>query len=426
MSHRGRSHRHNTRNQTPPQSDDHNNNHTQHNLNDDHNPSNLTRMNNGNQTNTNKNKSHRGKHGHHHHRHGSAMSVPSSRRNVARRTGVHSQQIKSSMEASTWNQTPRRGKIENLKFGAPYNAWNSFFSESSCDEILHELMLALKCQTDLDINVHATGYKIRGRKFAHNMMCEFQIEMFYTSQQHPTYPRHILVEFQRKNGDGFVFQQFVHEIFTELRKTKLIKGTKYPPGDTCHLSPVPLQQPQTVHDDLDNDDQREELKENDTHSTSTAHVQHTTATHSAHASRERIDDSTLKMLIHALFAGDNQMCRSASSYLANRIEDNADLVQQIVRLEPHILTKFSDLLLKGTDPQIVRSIGCTLYHMMQQNEQLRNEALKLNVKTVCKKVYKRWTEPVETRYGSNNKYVVRVIPSMQVAQRMSACIEVLE
>ena len=74
---------------------------------------------------------------------GSAMPIPSSRRNRARRSGVQSQQIQQSIEDSTWNQT-KRDRIEDLTVEAPYNEWNSFFSQCSCDEIFQELTLALK------------------------------------------------------------------------------------------------------------------------------------------------------------------------------------------------------------------------------------------------------------------------------------------
>jgi len=382
----------------------------------------------------------------------SAMPVPSSRARRARRSGAHAKQTQQSMENSTWNQN-KRNKIEDLKVGAPYDEWNSFFSQCSCDEILQELTLALKSQPNLDINVHPSGYKIRGRKFIDNFMIEFQIEMFYTTNKHKKYPNHILVEFQRRNGDGFVFQQFLHSIFKELQSTNLVSFSKFPINTSCYLSPTPLKAKggptgnasdsmDTDNDDNDENDTREEEKKHDnTHNNNNRHWhgntghnnnnRHQNNTHhdaDAHWQQppKQIDEQTLKMLIGALFAGDSQMCRSASSYLANNIANNQPLVYDIIKLEPHIITKFSDLLLKCVDPQIVRSVGCTLFHMLQQSDKLRNEALKLNVKTVCKKVYKRWTEPVETRYGSNNKYVIRVIPSMQVAQRMTSCIQVLE
>ena len=367
---------------------------------------------------------------------GSAMPIPSSRRNRARRSGLQSSQIQSSIEDSTWGQV-RRDRIEDLKIGAPYNEWNSFFSSCSCDQIFQELTLALKSQQHMDINIHPSGYKIRGRKFINNTMCEFQIEMFYTTSKHKQYPNHILVEFQRRNGDGFVFQQFLHSIFKELQNTNLVSFSKFPITNNCYLSPKPLTSKRNDdnnnNDDDDNrnnnDDQQEEKKQNNhNHNHNNNNIYHNDidAHHWQQPPKQEIDTETLKMLISALFAGDSQMCRIASSYFANNIANNINLVYDIIKLEPHIITKFSDLLLKCVDPQIVRSIGCTLYHMLEQSDKLKHEALKLNVKTVCKKVYKRWTEPVETRYGSNSKYVIRVIPSMQVADRMSACIEVLE
>eukprot|EP01083_Nonionella_stella_P064949 169778_1 len=331
--------------------------------------------------------------------HGSAMPVPHSRSSIRRERGVLSEQIKSSMEASTY-QRVQRDPIQHLRVGAPYNEYHSFFSTSSPDEILNELTLIFKSQPDdLDVNIHPTGYKIRGRKFINNIMCEFQVEMFYVTSKHNQYPNHILVEFQRRNGDGLVFQQFLNSIFTELNKTQIIKFTKFP-TTRCDLSPKPLVTP--LHGC---EEEKKEYKSSQS---------------------EPIDSDTLEILIAALFDGDCSMRRSSATYLANNIANNIALVRNIMRLEPHIITKFSDLLLKCVDPQIVRSIGCTLYYMLEQSNQLKDEALKLNVKTVCKKVLKRWTEPVETRYGSNNKYVIRVIPSLQVAQRMSACIQVLE
>lgn len=364
---------------------------------------------------------------------GSALPVPASKTRKSRKTGQQSRQIKDSIVDSTYNQTKFKNKIEDLKDGAPYNECNSFFSQCSCDEILRELTLALKSQPDLDINIHPSGYKIRGRKFINSFMIEFQIEMFYTTNKHKNYPNHILVEFQRRNGDGFVFQQFLHSIFKELQNTNLVTFSKFPVTANCYLSPTPMDGKGN-----NNNNDEEEKKQDNTHNTHNIHNRHWHGNNNRHSHHnhdqdahwqhppKQIDQQTLKMLIGALFAGDNQMCRSASSYLANNIANNQGLVYDIIKLEPHIITKFSDLLLKCVDPQIVRSIGCTLYHMLQQSDKLKNEALKLNVKTVCKKVYKRWTEPVETRYGSNNKYVIRVIPSMQVAQRMNACIEVLE
>mmetsp|Transcript_23920 Transcript_23920/g.38420 ORF Transcript_23920/g.38420 Transcript_23920/m.38420 type:complete len:437 (+) Transcript_23920:81-1391(+) len=365
-------------------------------------------------------------HSHHHRRrlsgHGSAMPVPTTRRHRARRSGIHAQQIQQSLYESSFRR-PTNGSIERLKHGAPFNAWHSFFSASSCDEIFHELTLALKSQPDLDITMHASGYKIRGRKFIRNIMCEFQIEMFDTTSSHPHYPNHILVEFQRRNGDGFVFEQFLHEMFTELAKTKLIVATKYMQSPPNLSPPTPLSEFEEEEDAADAAAEAEEkLNDNEEYKTSS-----TTHWHSS-----SMDEHTLRMLLSTLFdvaQNEVEMRRSAASFLASRIVRDGDdgrLVHDMVRFEPHIITKFSDLLLKCVDPQIVRCIGVILYHMLRQNTALKHEALKLNVKTVCEKVYKRWTEPVEKRYGSNNKYVIRVIPSLQVAQRMHACIEVLE
>ena len=248
---------------------------------------------------------------------------------------------------------------------------------------------------------------MKGRKFLNHTMCEFQIEMFRASASHKEWPHHILVEFTKRNGDGFVFQHLLDAIFKGLEKTNIVSFCTYSASSKCHLSPSPMHVFGTANDaQFENEEKKE--------------------TETAHTNKKRIDTKTLKLIIDALFDGDVAMRRSTACYLADNIANNAHLVADIVKFEPHIIMKFSDLLLKCVDPQIVRSIGCTLFNMLEQSDSLKNEALRLNVKTVCKKVYKRWTQPVETRYGKEQKYVIRVIPSMQVAQRMTACIECLE
>ena len=280
--------------------------------------------------------------------------------------------------------------------------------------MFNELTLALKSQSDLDLEVHRSCYKIRGRQFIQNTMCEFQIELFRTTANHPTFPRHILVEFQRRNGDGFVFQQFLHSMFVELRKTKIIAHSQFPDHST------------TV--DTVDDEEAEQKLDSVLTVHKTADHEHTDRGMSGHGVPLQIDDRTLEMLLGALFdyGSESEMRRTAANYLAGNIQSDLKLVDRIVRFEPLIMSKFSDLLLRCMDPQIVRSVGITLFYMMEQSDTMRREALKLNVKTVCKKTMKRWTEPVEQRYGKNDKFVIRVIPSLQVAQRMSACIEVLE
>eukprot|EP01083_Nonionella_stella_P204228 744676_1 len=181
--------------------------------------------------------------------HASSMPIPHSRRILNKREGHLSSETQSSLEHSTWNRPQKRDGIENLKLGSPYNEYNSFFSESSPDQIFNELTLILKSEENLDINIHPTGYKIRGRKFIENIMCEFQIEMFFTTSQHKLYPNHILVEFQRRNGDGFVFQQFLNNIFTELQKTKIVKFSRFNTNSNCILSPQPIQIHQNDEDE---------------------------------------------------------------------------------------------------------------------------------------------------------------------------------
>ena len=242
-------------------------------------------------------------------------------------------------------------------------------------------------------------------------MCEFQIEMFRASSSHKEWPHHILVEFTKRNGDGFVFHRLLNDIFSSLEKTNIVSFCHYSASKDCHLSPQPMNGIMQQQNDSQFECE-EEKKES-----------HTTK---KYTNEGKWDMKTMKMIIDALFDGDCSMRRSAASYLADNIANNAHLVADIVKFEPHIIMKFSDLLLKCVDPQIVRSIGCTLYYMLLQSDQLKNDALRLNVKSVCKKVYKRWTQPVETRYGKEQKYVIRVIPSLQVAQRMTACIECLE
>jgi len=319
--------------------------------------------------------------------------------------------MKGAMADSTYRRT-KRTPIDDLKPNAPYNEQTSFFSQCAVDEIFNELVMALKSESDLDLDVHRSCYKIRGRKFIQNRMCEFQIEVFRTTPSHPTFPRHVLVEFQRRNGDGFVFQQFLHSMFGELRKTKIIAHSKFPNPASSML----LNDGNVSVDDDDEDEDDEEQKQ-------AICVQNVGGSGCL-----QIDDRTLETLLGALFdyKSESELRRTAANFLAGNIEENLDLVDRIAKFEPLIMSKFSDLLLRCMDPQIVRSVGIALFYMMAQSETLRREALKLNVKMVCKKTMKRWTEPVEQRYGQNNKFVIRVIPSLQVAQRMSACIEVLE
>jgi len=330
--------------------------------------------------------------------------------------------MKGSMADSTYRRT-KRTPIDDLKPNAPYNEQTSFFSQCAVDEIFNELCMALKSEADLDLDIHRSCFKIRGRKFIENTMCEFQIEVFRTTSSHPTFPHHVLVEFQRRNGDGFVFQRFLHSIFTELRKTKIIAHSKFP--NTTSSSSLMMNDGNDGNDSNDSVD--DENAQNVEEQKQAIWTQNGNGSGSVSGCMQ-IDDRTLEMLLGALFdyKSENELRRTAANYLAGNIESNLDLVDRIVKFEPLIMSKFSDLLLRCMDPQIVRSVGITLFYMMAQSETLRREALKLNVKMVCKKTMKRWTEPVEQRYGKNDKFVIRVIPSLQVAQRMSACIEVLE
>eukprot|EP00488_Nonionellina_sp_1-RS-2012_P001958 TRINITY_DN343_c0_g1_i2.p1 TRINITY_DN343_c0_g1~~TRINITY_DN343_c0_g1_i2.p1 ORF type:complete len:182 (-),score=39.01 TRINITY_DN343_c0_g1_i2:235-780(-) len=178
--------------------------------------------------------------------------------------------------------------------------------------------------------------------------------MFYVTNKHKQYANHILVEFQRRNGDGFVFGQFLNSIFNELSKTQIIQVSKFKEPITIY--PKPLIAPQTAR-------KRAELKEEKEQKAQEKEKE-----------GKQIDYDTLKVVISALFDGDCTMCRSSASYLANNIANNIVLVHNIIKLEPHIIHKFSELLLKCVDPQIVRSIGSTLYYMLQQSDELKDEA----------------------------------------------------
>jgi len=331
------------------------------------------------------------------------MSVPQSRRRSNRQRGVLSKQMRASLADSTYGRS-KRSPIDTLKPNAPFNAATSFLSQSPCDEIFNELVLALKCEADLDVDIHRNCYKIRGRKFLQNQMCEFQIELFRTTSAHQSFPDHIVVEFQRRNGDGFVFQRFMESMFCELRKTKIIAHSEFPAAAPSTHSAA-----------------------KSPHALSPGHDAEEKQNHSELFGQHGHCD-TLRVLLSALFdrSSESELRRTAANYLAGNVADNLLLVDRIVEFEPLIISKFSDLLLRSMDPQIVRSVGIALFYMMEQSETVRREALRLNLKTVCKKTLKRWTEPVEQRYGKNDKFVIRVIPSLQVAQRMSACIEVLE
>eukprot|EP01084_Bolivina_argentea_P030939 57287_1 len=368
--------------------------------------------------------------------HGSALPIPGSKTKRNRQRGHLTKEIKKAFEADSF--PTKREKIRDLTNDAPFDEWNSFYSQASEYEIFNNLNMSLKSQKYIDVEIHETDYKIRGRKFINNIMCEFQIEMFSTTNNHPKYPNHILVEFQRRNGDGFVFQQFLSSVFTDLRQAKIIAFSKYPQSDKCWLSPKPIGIIYDNHTHLHHHNDEWDEKQNHDHGLNHSNNNNHNHNHWPRYSQNNndamdiamdidIDDKTLSMLVNALFNSNNrEMCRTASSWLANNIQNNSNLVNKMYKLEPMILSKFSDLLLKCVDSQIVRSIGCVLYYMVEQSNNLKDMAIQLNLKTVCKKVYKRWTQPVESRFGSNNKFVIRVIPSLQVAQRMQSCIEVLE
>eukprot|EP01084_Bolivina_argentea_P048829 89888_1 len=204
-----------------------------------------------------------------HKSHASSKPVPHSRCTINRKTQLPSQ-TQESLQHSTWQ---KRNPISNIKATAPYNEFNSFYSESSTDEIFNELTMILKSESQLDIITHPTDYKIRGRKFIKNIQCEFQIQMFYTTSKHKQYPNHILVEFQRRNGDGFVYQKFLNNIFIELQKTKIIKFTQF----NVHSNGLSAQ-PITM------DEQDEKTMQND-----------------SRKMQLQMDYNTLKMLLNALF-----------------------------------------------------------------------------------------------------------------------------
>merc|ERR1719295_2394179 len=167
-------------------------------------------------------------------------------------------------------------------------------------------------------------------------------------------------------------------MFCELRKTKIIAHSKFPESSSSDHYTSNLM--------MNNSNDEEEQKQNKNHKQSASvhgspsrrgsNASSNGAVHSSASSRYQIDDRTLRMLLDALFdgKGESEMKRTAANYLAGNIQSNLDLVDRIVKFEPLIMTKFSDLLLRCMDPQIVRSVGITLFSMLQQSDTVRREA----------------------------------------------------
>jgi len=201
-------------------------------------------------------------------------------------------------------------------------------------------------------------------------MCIFMIHIFKTSEQH-RYPGHILLEFQRRQGDAFVFQRLYRLVVDELKSQGLVQFSGNPNDEDPTVLPsvlpsLPLPGELTVEAAL----LVPELAEG-----------------------PYLDFSRDQSLCDNLI----RMCRSiyleprreATSVLArgSRAAKNATLLATV----PQIIATLMKLLQDCSDLQVTRNTAVILSNLFEHVSSSREETHKHRLFKIMAQVLSRWS-----------------------------------
>lgn len=140
------------------------------------------------------------------------------------------------------------------------------------------------------------------------------------------------------------------------------------------------------------------------------------------------NSKNIRLAIDWLCYGYSEEKRSAIRILTDML-DNVDsnlLIDDIFIVEPLLFTKMSKVLLKCMNAEIACAIGYILLTIISCDKKWRVKAGELHMKRVFYNVFYKWNKTNEAQCGSNRNNVLFVKPSHMVAERMCACIAVLE
>jgi len=94
----------------------------------------------------------------------------------------------------------------------------------------------IKQMTQTQYEINQRNFKVRGVAVVEDRVVKFVINMFATGQKHQR-PNHILLEFQRRDGDAWAFQVFYRSIVNQLKQKNLVH---YGANPTNEALPQPL------------------------------------------------------------------------------------------------------------------------------------------------------------------------------------------
>lgn len=366
------------------------------------------------------------------------LSIPKSKskRNVQQNLAKQlNQVVKDDTFAKTGNKSNDANNIPLLE--EPINELTSFFSNGTLEEILTILHVALKDQNDVDIEFHPTDYRIRGRKFSNHIMAEFQIEIFQTEDNHPLYPSHIVVEFQRRSGDGIVFQQFLNQIMRHFNQARLVVYSQYNNNDNDNDNDNNNNNRNNNNNNrrsYDNSDSflsaqplivpcSNDMIENDEKKADTSFQPSLNNNNNNGNNNNELNKATVELYWQMLFEGYYENKRLAAIFFAEN-SNNPTLIEFLLSMELNFVQRFGEILLKSLDCQVLRAIAVTLHNILSlQNDKIKQLACDCNLRLTLEKVQRRWSNTVEARLNDNNK--IQVLSSRQIAEHMQSCIGIL-
>lgn len=265
-----------------------------------------------------------------------------------------------------------------------YSRNTSVISKSSSDEILDGVAAFLTTQTDAEFQIKKRAYKCSAKFFWEEKLCLFMVSLFRTPPEH-NHPNCILIEFQRRTGDAFAFQNIYRATVDALKEAELVHFNGHP--ECSDPTQLPTKLPALprllpLPADLDWSDDESECD-----------LDGTTNSEPIGPECGYLDFSRDGTLCNNLVS----MCRSiyleprreATSVLArgSRTKSNAVLLAKV----PQIMGTLTMLLKQCADLEVTRNTALVLTNIFKFASEVRETALKRTMFKVMTGAFTQWS-----------------------------------
>lgn len=274
----------------------------------------------------------------------------------------------------------------------------SVISKSSPQEILDGVAAFLTTQVDAEFQIKKRAYKCSGKFFWEEKLCQFMVSLFKTPPEH-NHPNCILIEFQRRRGDAFAYQNIYRATVDALKERDLVHFNGHPdcPDPTQLPTQLPaLRMPLPLPEDLDwSDDESEsdlddecqlapgppgvglEMPGSDPIGPDCGYLDF---------SRDRTLCNNLVRMCRSIYL---EPRREATSVLArgSRTKSNAVLLAKV----PQIMGTLINMLKECADLQVTRNTALVLANIFKFATEVRETALKHTMFKVMTSAFTQWS-----------------------------------